>query len=126
MIAAPTSIQRSGKVCQMPQSMPRPQASAVYSKGAMAEASPLRKAWVIASWLVSFGIIDRRNQNARAVLGLLSAICEPMCRPLRRLIPPINGVLDLSPLLVILIIVFVRDWAIPQLIMLATGGPRIR
>jgi YggT family protein len=83
-------------------------------------------AWVIASWLVSFGIIDRRNQNARAVLGLLSAICEPMCRPIRRIIPPINGVLDLSPLLVILIIVFVRDWAIPQLIMLVTGGPRIR
>jgi YggT family protein len=81
-------------------------------------------AWVIASWLVSFGIIDRRNQNARAVLGLLSSICEPMCRPIRRLIPPINGVLDLSPLLVILIIVFVRDWAIPQLILLATG-PRI-
>ena len=39
---------------------------------------------------------------------------------------PINGVLDLSPLLVILIIVFIRDWALPQLIMLATGGPRIR
>jgi YggT family protein len=83
-------------------------------------------AWVIASWLLSFGIIDRRNQNARAVLGFLGAICEPMCRPIRRIIPPINGVLDLSPLLVILIIVFVRDWALPQLIMLATGGPRLR
>jgi YggT family protein len=82
--------------------------------------------WVIAGWLVGFGIIDRRNPNARAILGLLSAICEPMCRPIRRIIPPINGVLDLSALIVLLIIVFVRDWAIPELIGLLVGGPRIR
>ena len=82
--------------------------------------------WVIAGWLVGFGIIDRRNPNARAILGLLSAICEPMCRPIRKIIPPINGVLDLSALIVLLIIVFVRDWAIPELIGLLVGVPRIR
>ena len=82
--------------------------------------------WVIAGWLVGFGIIDRRNPNARAILGLLAAICEPMCRPIRKIIPPINGVLDLSALIVLLIIVFVRDWAIPELIGLLVGGPRIR
>lgn len=81
-------------------------------------------AWVISSWLVSFGIIDRRNPNARAILGFLAAICEPMCRPIRRIIPPINGVLDLSPLLVVLIIVFVRDWAIPQLLFAISPGIR--
>jgi YggT family protein len=82
-------------------------------------------AWVISSWLVSFGIVDRRNPNARAILGFLAAICEPLCRPIRRIIPPINGVLDLSPLLVVLVIVFLRDWAIPELIMMASGAPRI-
>jgi YggT family protein len=82
--------------------------------------------WVIAGWLVAFGIIDRRNPNARAILGFLSAVCEPMCRPIRRIIPPINGVLDLSALIVLLIIVFVRDWAIPELIGLLVGGPRLR
>jgi YggT family protein len=82
--------------------------------------------WVIAGWLVAFGIIDRRNPNARAILGFLSAVCEPMCRPIRKLIPPINGVLDLSALIVLLVIVFVRDWAIPELITLLAGSPRIR
>ena len=81
-------------------------------------------AWVISSWLVSFGIIDRRNPNARAILGFLAAICEPMCRPIRRIIPPLNGVLDLSPLLVVMIIVFVRDWAIPQLLFAISPGIR--
>jgi YggT family protein len=83
-------------------------------------------AWVIAGWLVSFGVIDMRNPNARAIVGFLSSIVEPMCRPIRRIIPPINGVLDLSPLLVLLIIVFVRDWAIPQLLMMLTAPPAIR
>ena len=83
-------------------------------------------AYVIASWLVAFGVIDKRNPNARAILGFLAAIVEPMARPIRRIIPPINGVLDLSPLLVVLIIVFVRDWAIPQLLMMVTSGPRLR
>ena len=82
--------------------------------------------WVIAGWLVAFGIVDRRNPNARAILGFLSAVCEPMCRPIRRIIPPINGVLDLSALIVLLLIVFVRDWAFPEVIGLIVGGPRIR
>ena len=80
-------------------------------------------AWVIAGWLVSFGVIDMRNPNARAIVGFLSSIVEPMCRPIRRIIPPINGVLDLSPLLVLLIIVFLRDWAIPQVLIMLSGGP---
>ena len=80
-------------------------------------------AWVIASMLRNFGVIDMRNPNARAILGFLGAICEPMCRPFRRLIPPINGVLDLSPLIVLLLIVFIRDWALPQLILMIVGGP---
>jgi uncharacterized protein YggT (Ycf19 family) len=49
-----------------------------------------------------------------------------MCRPIRRIIPPINGVLDLSALIVLLLIVFVRDWAFPEVIRLIVGGPRIR
>lgn len=75
--------------------------------------------WVIASWLIAFGVINTRNSNARAILGLLDAVVGPMCRPFRKLIPPINGVLDLSPVLVILVIVFIRDWALPELIQLA-------
>lgn len=80
-------------------------------------------AYVIASWLVSFGVIDRRNPNARAILGFLAAVVEPMARPIRRFIPPLAGVLDLSVMLVLLIIVFLRDWAIPQLLVMIAGVP---
>jgi YggT family protein len=80
-------------------------------------------AWVIAGWLVSFGVIDMRNPNARAIVGFLQSIVDPLCRPIRKIIPPINGVLDLSPLLVLLGVVFVRDWALPQLILAVIGSP---
>ena len=80
-------------------------------------------AWVIASLLRGFGVIDMRNPNARAIVGFLGAICEPLCRPIRRFIPLINGVLDLSPMLVLLIIVFVRDWLIPQILFAISGAP---
>ena len=73
-------------------------------------------AYVIASWLVAFGVVNMRNANVRAIVGFLGAVVEPMSRPIRRIIPPINGVLDLSVMIVLLIIVFVRDWALPQLL----------
>ncbi|MBI1361293.1 MAG: YggT family protein [Alphaproteobacteria bacterium] len=77
--------------------------------------------WVIAGWLAAFNVINTRNSNVRAILGFLAAVCEPLCRPIRKIIPPINGVLDLSPLIVVLIIVFVRDWLLPTLIGMIAG-----
>lgn len=82
-------------------------------------------AWVIVGWLVAFGVINTRNPNVRMILNFLQAVCDPLCRPIRRIIPPINGVLDLSPLIVVLIIVFVRDWALPEVIGLVSGPVRV-
>lgn len=72
---------------------------------------------VIASWLVAFGIINQYNDFARSILSFLNAITEPMLRPIRNLVPPINGV-DLSPLILILFLIFlqwvvIRGWLIP-------------
>lgn len=79
--------------------------------------------WVIVGWLVAFNVINTRNGNVRAIVGFLNGAVDPMCRPIRRIIPPINGTLDLSPVILVLIIVFVRDWALPELITLVAGAP---
>jgi len=64
---------------------------------------------VILSWLVGFGVINTYNQIARAVVRAFRALTDPVFGPIRRILPPFGG-LDLSPLIVLLIIFFFRNW----------------
>jgi YggT family protein len=58
---------------------------------------------VIMSWLLAFGVINRRNPVVAGIDDLCNRLTEPFLRPLRRLLPPIGG-LDLSPLILLLIV----------------------
>lgn len=64
-------------------------------------------AMIIMSWLISFQVINTRNQFVAAVWGVLNAITEPILRPIRRILPNMGGV-DLSPLIVFVIIYFLQ------------------
>ena len=69
--------------------------------------------WVIIlsavlSWLVAFDIINMRNRFVYLVSDALNRITEPVYRPIRRFLPDMGG-LDLSPLIVILGLWFLRD-----------------
>lgn len=61
----------------------------------------------VASWLVAFNVINPYNNFVRTVLHTLNRIVEPLCRPVRRVLPDLGGV-DFSPLVVALGIEFVR------------------
>jgi YggT family protein len=65
-------------------------------------------ATAILSWLTAFGIVNRHNQVVNGVGRFCYALTEPVLRPIRRIIPLIGGV-DLSPLILILLLFFVRD-----------------
>ena len=69
--------------------------------------------WVIIlsavlSWLVAFDIINMRNRFIYLVGDTLNRLTEPVYRPIRRFLPDMGG-LDLSPLIVILGLWFLRD-----------------
>ena len=64
---------------------------------------------VVASWLVGFGVINAYNPAARTVLRMLHALTEPVFGPIRRILPPMGG-LDLSPMIALLIIIFLQRW----------------
>jgi YggT family protein len=66
-------------------------------------------AMIIMSWLISFNIINTRNQFVYSVWQILNQLTEPVLRPIRRLLPNMNG-LDLSPLVVFLIIMFIQQF----------------
>ena len=63
---------------------------------------------IIMSWLISFNVINTRNQFVAGVWRALNQITDPILRPIRRVIPPMGG-LDLSPIIVFIIIFFLQQ-----------------
>lgn len=64
-------------------------------------------ATVIFSWLIAFGVINTYNHAVRTIGDVLSRLTEPALRPLRRWLPDI-GAVDLSPIALWLIILFLQ------------------
>lgn len=62
---------------------------------------------VILSWLVAFNIINTHSQFVRTVGNMLHQLTEPPLRRIRRVVPNAGG-LDLSPLVLMLLIMLVR------------------
>lgn len=65
-------------------------------------------AYVIASWLVSFNIVNPWQPFVRVILQTLSRIHEPLLSRIRSVIPALGGI-DLSPIIVLLAIQFLRN-----------------
>lgn len=72
-------------------------------------------AQAILSWLVAFNVINTHNQFVRSVLYGLERLLDPMLRPIRRVIPDLGGI-DLSPMVLILAVIFVRDVVVGGLV----------
>jgi YggT family protein len=62
---------------------------------------------VLVSWLIVFNVINTQNNFVRSLLRFLDALTEPVFRKVRRIIPPMGG-LDLSPIVVVLGIIFIQ------------------
>ena len=63
----------------------------------------------ILSWLVTFNVVNTRNRFVYVVGDFLYRITEPALRPIRRVLPNLGGI-DLSPVVLILILFFLRDF----------------
>jgi YggT family protein len=64
---------------------------------------------IIMSWLISFNVINTRNQFVATVWRVINQVTEPILRPIRRVVPPIGG-LDLSPIIVFVILFFLQSF----------------
>ena len=62
----------------------------------------------ILSWLVGFNIINIRNRLVYIIVDSLQRITEPLLLPIRRLLPNLGGI-DLSPIVLILLLIFFRN-----------------
>ena len=78
-------------------------------------------AQAILSWLFAFDVINHRNRFVNQLATFLDTVTRPILEPFRRIIPPLGGI-DISPIVVLLLLQFVRilfnNMAAPSLIML--------
>jgi len=61
----------------------------------------------ILSWLVVFNVVNTRNPVVASIGEFLYRITEPLLRPIRNSLPNMGGI-DISPVILILIIIFLR------------------
>lgn len=64
-------------------------------------------AQVILSWLVSFNVVNTRNRFVYMIGDFLHRATEPALKPIRKVMPNLGG-LDISPIVLILGLIFVQ------------------
>lgn len=69
------------------------------------------------SWLVAFNVVNPRHPVVATIGQILFAITEPVLRPIRNLMPRM-GPVDISPVVLILIIIFIQSVVLPNLLKL--------
>jgi len=62
----------------------------------------------ILSWLVAFNVVNSQNQFVATVGQFLYKITEPILRPIRGIIPQFGGI-DISPIVLILLLIFAQN-----------------
>ena len=60
------------------------------------------------SWLIGFQILNINNKLIYIIADFLNRITEPFLSPIRRILPHLGGV-DLSPVVLILLLIFLKD-----------------
>jgi YggT family protein len=63
----------------------------------------------ILSWLVAFNVLNTSNRFVYMVGDFLYRITEPALRPIRRFLPDLGGI-DISPIILLLILFFLRQF----------------
>jgi YggT family protein len=64
-------------------------------------------AQAVLSWLIAFNVVNTRNQFVAMLWDFLYRITEPALGPIRSLMPNLGGI-DISPVILILIIIFIE------------------
>jgi YggT family protein len=74
----------------------------------------------ILSWLIAFNVVNTSNRLVYTIAEGLYRVTEPALRPIRNILPNLGGI-DISPVILILLLLFIRDvvlfgWILPAVI----------
>jgi YggT family protein len=65
-------------------------------------------AMAVMSWLIAFDVVNSRSRAVYSIWSALNALTEPVLRPIRGVLPTFGG-LDISPVILLLLLSFLKD-----------------
>ena len=71
---------------------------------------------IIMSWLISFQVLNLHQQLVSQIWIGLNRLLEPIYNPIRRILPDTRP-LDLAPLVAFVIIISLRDYILPEILL---------
>ena len=64
--------------------------------------------YIVATWLISFNIVNTSNRFVYGLMNSLYRLCEPSLRLVRQYLPNL-GSIDISPVIVYLLLWFIKS-----------------
>ena len=62
----------------------------------------------ILSWLIAFNVLNTSNRLVYSLLDISYKMTDPLLRPIRNFLPNLGNI-DISPIVLILLLMFVRN-----------------
>lgn len=62
----------------------------------------------VLSWLIAFNVVNTQNRFVYSLVDIIHRLTEPALAPIRRILPNLGGI-DISPIILILGLWFVRN-----------------
>ena len=69
----------------------------------------------VLSWLIAFDVLNKRSRAVYMIADFLNRVTEPVLRPIRRILPSLGGV-DVSPIIALLLVWFIQDLIVRNLL----------
>ena len=60
------------------------------------------------SWLIAFSVLNTSNRLVHSLLDISYKLTDPLLRPIRNFLPNLGNI-DISPVVLILLLMFVRN-----------------
>ena len=73
-------------------------------------------AHIIMSWLINFQVLNLHQPMVNQIWFGLNRLLEPIYQPIRRILPDTRP-LDLAPLVAFIVIISLRDFILPELLL---------
>ena len=64
---------------------------------------------IILSWLITFNVVNTQNRLVVTILYATNRLTDPLLNPVRRILPNLGGI-DISPIILVLCLLFIQDY----------------